>query len=234
LYLDAAKEAAKQLMALKRESVTGCYWGGDDVPLGFAHGASGISLFFLYMYIVTNDDLFLESGQAALSFDLSHARPTIDGLGVSWMQSTGTPQIIFPYWIYGSAGVGSALIRYYRLTHNVEYKNMLEKIFVDTNRKYAVFPNHDKGLAGLGEFNLDLYKLTQKSEHFSGALRVASGISLFKIESTKGLTFPGMPLTRASCDFATGSAGIGHFLHRLSNQEVDSPFMLDNLFDSKA
>jgi predicted Ser/Thr protein kinase len=234
LYLDSASEAAKHLLLCKREDELGYCWAEKDVPLGFAHGASGISLFLLYLYLASGDELFLAAGQKAIAYDLGQASLTIDGDGVSWRRSIDSPQVVYPYWIYGSAGVGTALVRYYRLTGDPEYRKMLDRIFADTNRKYAVFPNHDKGLAGLGEFNLDLYQVTQDSAHFEGALRVATGISLFKVESSKGLTFPGMPLTRASCDFSTGSAGIGHFFHRLSHPEVESPFMLDYLFESKS
>ena len=234
LYLELAKEAARYLLSVKREDEVGYCWGEKDVPLGFGHGASGISVFLLYLYLASGNEFFLAAGQKALSYDIGQANPTIDGeSGLSWRKSLETKQIVFPYWIYGSAGVGTALVRYYRLTGNPEYRQTLEKIFIDTNRKYAVFPNHDKGLAGLGEFNLDLYQVTRNQEHFDGALRVATGISLFRVESSKGLTFPGAPLTRASCDFSTGSAGVGHFLHRLSHPGLESPFMLDCLFRTK-
>lgn len=233
VYLDTAREAAQRLLSSKQEDERGYYWGDKDIPIGFAHGASGISLFFLYLYLATRDELFLDAGQKAIAYDLSHSSPTLDGDGFSWKRSTETPQIIYPYWIYGSAGVGTALLRYYRLTGSAEYRQALDKIFLDTNRKYAVFPNHDKGLAGLGEFNLDLYQLTRDRSHFDGALRVATGISLFRVENSKGLTFPGQPLGRASCDIATGSSGVGHFLHRLSHPELESPFVLDCLFGSK-
>jgi class III lanthionine synthetase len=233
-YLDSAKEAARHLLSVKREDELGYCWGEKDVPLGFGHGASGISVFLLYLYLASGDELFLSAGQKALNYDLGQANSTIDGEGgLSWRKSLETKQIVFPYWIYGSAGVGTALVRYYRLTGDPGYLEILEKIFTDTNRKYAVFPNHDKGLAGLGEFNLDLYQVTRDPKHFNGAMRVATGLSLFRVESSKGLTFPGVPLTRASCDFSTGSAGVGHFLHRLSHPELESPFMLDCLFDTK-
>jgi hypothetical protein len=233
LYLKSAKEAVRHLLSTKREDERGYFWGEKDVPLGFAHGASGISLFLLYIYLATDDECFLAAGLKALAYDLSQANSTSDGNGVSWRRSLDMSKVVYPYWIYGSAGVGTALVRYYRLTGNPEYRQMLEKIFIDTNRKYAVFPNHDKGLAGLGEFNLDLYQVTRNPAHLEGALRVATGISLFKVESSKGLVFPGVPLTRASCDFSTGSAGVGHFLHRLSHPDMESPFMLDCLFDMK-
>lgn len=234
-YLSAAKQAGDRLLSSRKEVEQGCFWSEQDkdVPLGYGHGASGISLFLLYLYLASGNELFLTTGRQALSYDLNYASPTIDSTGLSWQRSINSRQIVYPYWIYGSAGVGTALIRYYRFTGDPLYRQALDKIFIDTNRKYAVFPNHDKGLAGLGEFNLDLYQVTQDPQHFRGAMRIANGISLFRVESSKGITFPGMPLTRISCDFATGSSGIGHFLFRLAHPETESPFVLDSLFKSK-
>jgi hypothetical protein len=54
--------------------------------------------------------------------------------------------------------------------------------------------------------------------------------TLFKLEKGSGFAFPGDRLLRISCDYGTGSAGVGVFLQRLrTNGESD--FMLDALFD---
>jgi hypothetical protein len=107
---------------------------------------------------------------------------------------------------------------------------MLDRIFLDTNRKYAIFPCRFKGLAGLGEFLLDAYAFTGERRFLQGAYRVASGISLFRVERPAGVAFPGEMLRRISCDFATGSAGVAHFLHRLTHRELPAAFMLDEHF----
>ncbi|HEX8091318.1 MAG TPA: hypothetical protein VF762_20855, partial [Blastocatellia bacterium] len=80
-----------------------------------------------------------------------------------------------------------------------------------------------------GEFLLDLHQFTNVSRYLDGAYKVATGISLFKIERKQGLAFPGDMLRKISCDYGTGSAGVGHFLHRLTHKE-EGAFNLDQLF----
>jgi hypothetical protein len=138
--------------------------------------------------------------------------------------------VVYPYWKIGSAGVGTAMLRYYRLLGEKKYRDMLELIYIDTTRKYTIFPGMFSGLAGLGEFLLDLHQVTNESHHFDAAYRVAAGISLFKIEKKQGLAFPGDMLRRISCDYGTGSAGVGHFLYRLTHREEAGSFNLDRLF----
>jgi hypothetical protein len=55
--------------------------------------------------------------------------------------------IVYPYWKMGSAGVGMAMLRYYRLLGEEKYKDMLELIYFDTNKKYTLFPGLFNGLA---------------------------------------------------------------------------------------
>jgi hypothetical protein len=230
-FLQQAIETGQHLLRTRTEVDAGCYWSEDanDIPLGFAHGASGIALFLLYLALASEDDEFLEAGQRALAFDLSHA--VHSGPSSSWARSTGKQNIIYPYWQYGSAGIGTTMLRYDRvLGGRPEYREMLDRMFVDTNRKYAIFPCRFKGLAGLGEFLLDAYAFTGERRFLQGAYRAASGIALFRVERPAGLAFPGEMLRRISCDFATGSAGVAHFLHRLTHRDLPSAFMLDDHF----
>jgi serine/threonine protein kinase len=232
IYLQKAELAGNHLLENLAEDARGYYWKSDDkIPLGYAHGASGISLFLLYLYLASGKERFLDAGIKALDFDMNNATPYTKDVGVAWMRFADQGNIVYPYWRMGSAGVGMAMLRYYRLLGEKKYKDMLELIYFDTNKKYTLFPGLFNGLAGLGEFLLDLYQVTNESRHLEGAYRVATGISLFKIEKNQGLAFPGDMLRRISCDYGTGGAGIGHFLHRLTHRkEVGSGFNLDRLF----
>ena len=170
------------------------------------------------------------SGIKALDFEMNNATPSMRGESISWMKFAGEGSIVYPYFKVGSAGMGMAMLRYYRLLGDKRYRDMLEKIYVDTTRKYTLFPGLFSGLAGLGEFLLDLHRVTNDSHHFDAAYRVAAGLSLFKIEKKQGLAFPGDMLRRISCDYGTGSAGVGHFLYRLTHREEEGAFNLDRLF----
>jgi hypothetical protein len=228
-YLRNAERAGCVVAARAHTDSQGLFWPTEDgIPLGYAHGASGISLFFLYLYLASNKDQFLDIGRRALDFDIAHAYDTGGG-GLSWKRAVEGANVVFPYWRYGSAGIGMVILRYYRLLKLPDYKRILGGIVLDTSRKYAVFPGFFIGLAGIGEFLLDYYQITGESEGLTGAGRVAAGLSLFRIDRPDGLAYPGERLRRICCDFGTGSAGVGHFLHRLASQS-EGAFHLDELF----
>jgi hypothetical protein len=64
-------------------------------------------------------------------------------------------------------------------------------------------------------------------------MKIASGISLFRVDRPTGTAFPGEELIRLSCDYGTGSAGIALFLHRLLNGGP-TPYMVDELLAGRA
>jgi hypothetical protein len=165
-----------------------------------------------------------------LEFDLSFATETKDG-GLSWAHSADSRSPLYPYWRFGGAGIGRVALRFYRLLKNERLRTVLERVFIESDRKYAVFPGQFMGLAGLGEFSLDLCDLLGETRFFQGAEKVARGIMLFRVER-KGIAFPGDQLARLSCDYGTGSSGIALFLNRLTRRHGPN-FMLDSLFNPR-
>lgn len=232
LYLSQALEAGQVLLETSQESEKGLFWRNDQgIPLGLAHGASGLSLFLLYLYLVSRREEFLDTGLRALEYDLNSGAPNRDG-GLSWRRNDDQATIFYPYWRYGSAGVGTALIRYYALLRKNDHRDYLEKIFLDLNRKYAVYPGLFLGLAGIGETLLDFHRFTREKRFRRAAHRVATGLSLFRIEREEGIAFPGDGLTKICCDLATGSAGVGRFFHRLVHGGEAHLFLDELLTDS--
>ena len=228
LYLDKATEAGRKLLETCRLSSKGYYWETFGATrLGFAHGASGIALFLLYLHCATGDSEFLNVGQRALDFDLSFALETKDH-GFSWRQAASGSSPLFPYWRFGSAGIGASVLRYYSFLGTERYKSILEKIFIDTDRRYAVFPGRFIGLAGLGDFMLDMFEFTGESKYSEAAAKIADRTMLFGVERLGGLAFPGDLLSRLCCDYGTGSAGIALFFDRLQHRQK-TDFNLDCL-----
>jgi serine/threonine protein kinase len=195
-------------------------------PLGLGHGQSGVALYLLYLYLVTNEGRFLAEGRELLDAELATGIETRDG-GLSWGMSSNSQSIVFPYWRYGSAGIGSVVVRYNRVLGDGAYRQILEKIFIDTDRKYAVLPGRFKGLAGLGDFLLDAWTLTGERKYKNSAYKVAQGLMKFSVNHG-GTAFPGESLNRLSCDYGTGSAGIALFLNRLVGKQGPD-FLLDDL-----
>lgn len=231
VFLNRARTAGKLLASRSIESEAGLCWESmNEVQFGLGHGSSGISLFLLYLYLITRDEHFFEVGKRALDFDLSNGIPTDDG-GISWPYNSRTPSPVLPYWRHGSTGVGVALLRYYRVLPITRYKTILERIFVDSDLKITIFPGRFYGLAGIGDFLLDLHQfMNEDKSYLEGACRIAKNLSLFAKEKEAGRAFVGDGLSRVSCDFATGSAGIALFLNRLTRQRVGGDFMLDEVF----
>lgn len=229
-YLDNATQAGNKLLETCRLAPAGYHWDTpNETPLGFAHGASGIAVFLLYLYLATRNETFLEAGRRGLEFDLSFAVTTKDG-GLSWRQATQGQSPLFPYWRFGSAGIGMAVVRYARVLGTEPYGPILEKIFIDTDRKYVVLPGRFIGLAGIGEFMLDMHEFTGEARYREAAMKAGEGIRQYRVERPQGIAFPGDMLSRLCCDYGTGSAGIGLFLNRLQGRQKND-FMLDCLLE---
>ncbi|MCD9189245.1 MAG: class III lanthionine synthetase LanKC [Pyrinomonadaceae bacterium] len=237
LFLQKALEAGEFITANLSENENGCFWDADktgkNIHLGYYFGSSGISLFLLYLYLASKKEKFLDYGIKALDFDLNNATVNNEGFK-SWKKVVDQGRIVYPYFGEGSAGVGKAVVRYSRLLGEEKYRKTIDEIFLDTNRKYAIYPGLNRGLAGLGDFLVDLYNLTKKQEHLDGAYRIASGILLSKIKREAGIAYPGEGLLKISCDYATGSAGIGRFLRRLTCVSEDADFTVDGLFQQNS
>jgi hypothetical protein len=149
---------------------------------------------------------------------------------LSWPVQDRPGPTIVPYWRYGSVGVGTAVLRYLHVTGDESLRPYLDGICRDAARKYAIFPGRFFGLAGLGDFLLDVANFEpDATKYVNCAKRVAAGIRLFEIKR-EGCRcgFPGFDLWKVSCDYGSGGAGIGLFFHRLLTRRGPE-FMLDEL-----
>lgn len=233
LYLERAGEAGRFLLETRRERDGQAWWpveGREHCGLG--HGAAGVSLFLLYLHLATGAEPYLAAGRMALEYVLARGVRNVDG-GLTWRVQEGEPTHT-PYWRWGSAGVGSVLLRYDRALGESRYAGPLGEILLDADRKYSIFAGRFNGLSGIGDFWLDL----AEGEHgrggaLEGARRALSGMLLFKVERPAGLAFPGEMRDRICCDFGTGSAGNVLFVERLL-RGGPPPFMLDELVDAAA
>jgi hypothetical protein len=229
-YLRQARRAGELLAANAKEESGGVCWpaASGAITPGFAHGASGISMFLLDLYRLTQEEKYLDLGRKALDFDLAAAISNPEG-ALTWQvrRAPGAPGV--PYLRYGSAGVGLALVKYFRALEDPRYQQALEQLLPDVTRKYGIYPGRFVGLAGIGEFLLALRELEPFRAKSEAALKqVIMGTLLFQINTAQGAAFPGYELYRFSCDYATGSAGVGLFLHEYVTRRNFS-FSLDEI-----
>ena len=228
-YLADAVAAAEHLRASAFDDGETLSWPGSDgaARIGYAHGASGVAAFLLYLHLATGDERWLDAGRAALGFDLGFAVER-DGV-LSFPGRTDQQRPLLPYLDAGSAGVGRALVRYYAVTGDEQYRKTLDPLTRDCARRYALLPGLFHGLAGLGDLLLDCADLLGEPQFREEARRVADGVRLFAVERPAGIAFPGELLLRISADYATGSAGIALFLHRLARGGGAFDLLLDEL-----
>jgi serine/threonine protein kinase len=228
-YLDAAVKAGEMILEAKNLVDDGAVnWRSQEgLSASFAHGSAGICLFLLYLYLATDRKEFLQTGKAGLAWVISQGIENPDG-GLSWVSRDTTPSYT-PYWRWGSSGIARTLLRYWHVTGDDEYANVIDKIIIDSDRKYTIFPGYFFGLAGIGELFLDLARFDRWKKIAIGASeRLLSGCTLFAIKEEPGLAFPGESLSRISCDFGTGGAGVALVLHRYMTR-CGASFMVDDL-----
>jgi tRNA A-37 threonylcarbamoyl transferase component Bud32 len=228
-HLRNARAAADDVLAHARTDQSGnLYWENNGTSIGLAHGATGVALFLLYLHLATGEPRYLEHGRRALAFDMSHGVVMRDG-GMEWSYTPADSKIVSPYWAFGSAGIGSVAIRYRHLAGITDFDEEIERIGRSTDRKYTLVPNKQFGLSGLGGYDLDAYAFTGDARYLRAAERIADGIMLYAVERPDGLAFPGSEQSKISCDYATGSAGVMMFLHRLATGKT-AEYMLDDHF----
>ncbi len=212
-FLARARYAAQRLEQAAVQADIGCYWTNVDGHqyYGYAHGGSGVALFLLRLHEATGDVMPLALGRRALEHEMSAAVRREGQAG--WWRAPDHP-LLSPYWRYGAAGVGSVLIRYYQALGDERTLRLAEEAAVYAASRYSVYPGQLLGLAGMGEFLLDLFLATGDSRYHHQAWDLVRSVLHFRVETPHGISFPGEELIRLSTDFATGSAGIGMFLER--------------------
>ena len=110
-----------------------------------------------------------------------------------------------------------------------QLRERLEKILLDSHRKYSGFVGFLYGTASFVDVLTDAYLLSNDPKFLEMAKRPITGIrDLYLIERATGWATPGDNLFRVSCDYATGVAGVLRALHRFTHHE-EADFTLDEI-----
>ena len=233
-YLDEAVRSAKQLQQLAQASGEGAFWTTNGKTLlGLGHGASGIGLFLLYLYLVVHEPEYLDLATKSISFDISSAAWLAGRVYHHDHKDADSRNRRSPHMRYGSGGVGTAALRLYAVTGEERFRIFAEDCAYTLSSRYTNKLWQDWGLAGFGEFLLDSYQLLGSGKYLDAAYYVAEGLLPHRIFRSGGIAFPGSELLKIGCDYGLGSAGIGFFLHRLLNPRSPRLLFLDELLPSK-
>lgn len=219
LYLEKACESGNHLIGQANREGKVCQWQAPDGEIyhSFAHGASGIVLFLLYLYQYTKHQSYLDYALAGMEYEISQALE--EGETLMWRAKPNSP-LLSPYWRSGNAGIGCTLIRFATLLRDDRYAQLAARTANYTTLRFTVLPGQFVGMSGIGEFLIDMYMFTDESRYLQQAQFLAANLTLFGTKQPEGLAFPGDGLFRLCNDYGGGSAGIGMFLNRLQNPKM--------------
>jgi serine/threonine protein kinase len=227
-HLIETREMAPKSIGPSGNSGRRCFWRAPEgIAPGYAHGAAGIGLFLLYLHLATGEEEYLSVATEAIEWTIAQAVDNPQG-GMYWVSRDRTPSYT-PYWRWGSSGIGRCVLRFLQVTGQRRYADLMEEIHLDADHKYTIFPGYFFGTAGICEMYMDMARFPRwENECLGSARKLLSGCMLFPVKRPGGLAFPGESISRLSCDFGTGGAGIALMMHRYRTR-CGASFMLDHL-----
>ncbi|MDQ4131095.1 MAG: protein kinase/lanthionine synthetase C family protein, partial [Actinomycetota bacterium] len=237
--LERAERAVAALSAEAQPGPDGVVWRvREDVrsafaglaSYGFAHGNAGIAYFLLSAACVLADPRCRELALEAVETLVRAAR--LDEEGAAWWEvGPGRGGARSPHWCNGSSGIGTTLVRAYIATTDERYLRLAEasaRAVVGSAWRGGLVQCH--GLAGDGDFLLDLHAVTREPRFRELALELAALIYLRRFRDEGLLVFPDESGERVTASFGTGLAGVGSFFARLAHGGLRM-LMVDELLE---
>ena len=133
---------------------------------------------------------------------------------------------------YGTAGVASVVVRMHALTHDPGYLDWAWDCARGVCERFTNKTWYNYGLSGYGHYLLDMHRFLGDENCLNTAFYLAEALLPHRIVTEQGTAFAGSELSRISCDFGMGSAGIAWFLFRLLNPSRPHPFLFDELLSA--
>lgn len=221
--------------------------GSATIYTGLKYGYAGISKFLLNLYQNTNNISYLNLAKKSLDALIYYGRLDLSNNNY-WGYNIWTTSGLTGY-TYGTAGIGEVLLNAYKITSNQTYLNLAtssvdwimnltriynpgaDQLFVVNASASRGWDKNITGLytgsAGVGNFYLKLYEVTQNINYLDYSLAIGRWLNsvmddgfwlygavdfLTEIDLEQG-TFYG---------FSSGSAGIGMFFLNLFKATNDT------------
>jgi hypothetical protein len=181
---------------------------------GFAHGVAGIGWFLLAAGLATGRSdwvaLAAEAGET-----LASAAQREDG--AAWWGSGPTDQAgRLAYWCNGAAGIGTFLVRLACAGGDARMRELAELAAVAARQaKWQSTPAACHGLAGNGEFLLDMAWLLEEPRYRAWAEELAGAILAQHAYRDGRMVVPDDSGTGVAAGYGVGLAGVLAFLLRL-------------------
>lgn len=233
-WLDLASRAGDRLIELGRPENGGLKWAMDpDFPRlmpNFSHGTAGIAYFLAALFKETKRPEFLAAALAGAKYLLSVAK-TEGGVCLVFHDEPDNKDLYYLGWCHGPVGTARLFFLLAAITGDGAWRDWTRRSadgLVESGIPEAETPgfwNNDGiccGLAGVGEFFLDLYGAWGDRSDLAFAERVADRLlAKAAVEDGKVSWIQAEHRTRpelllAQTGYMQGAAGIGTFLLRLA------------------
>jgi uncharacterized protein YyaL (SSP411 family) len=233
-FLEHAARIGDTLAAEAKDSGFGLYWAppqGGHQPVGYGHGSAGIATFLLYLHRATGKQSYLRLSRRALLHDVAQGVDEDNGV-LAFPARVGS-DVYYPYWEKGSAGVGTALVRYCSATGDEQLRRTLDRLVAHNIGGISISPALFLGMCGPANLAMDYADLFDAPEYRLRAERIAYATAALACVQPEGIAFPGESLLRYSTDLATGAAGAALTLHRVYTGGPDFNYTLDELLPGR-
>jgi lantibiotic modifying enzyme len=196
----------------------------------FSHGTAGIAYFLTALYKETGTREFLAAALAGAKYLLSVAKPESDNCLIFHNEPDGR-DLYYLGWCHGPVGTARLFYLLYEVSGDASWlgwvlksANALIQSGIPEEETPGFWNNAGIccGLAGVGEFFLDIYKATGDRSHLEFSKRVATRLlAKASVENGRMSWVQAEHRTRpdylfAQTGFMQGAAGIGTFLLRLA------------------
>ncbi|MFB7663343.1 class IV lanthionine synthetase LanL [Kitasatospora sp. NPDC056138] len=226
-HLERVAESARGLLEAAQREPYGTVWPVPEdfdsslagiTHLGYGHGVAGVGAFLLAAAEVTGDERLLAGAREAVgTLAATVRRDGPAGRAGWWPQSAGDPAgVKLAHWCNGSSGAGSFLVRFWRATGDpTAYELAVAAGQAVLDGRWHSGTSACHGLAGNGEYLLDLAEATGEDRFRTGAWEFANLIASRAALSDGLLVLPDETGTGSTPAYGTGTSGALAFLLRL-------------------
>jgi lantibiotic modifying enzyme len=216
---------------LKHANQTGDRWSWTTMPpmgtspqkdlAGYSHGAAGIALALLELYVRTNDERFLQGALGGFAYERDCFSPEQQNWPDFRSFASPSPQQLgySLAWCHGAPGIGLSRLRAFVLTGDETYKREAEAALAGTYRP-LMMPSHADNYSlchGLGG-NTELFIVAAdllNDERYRGVAEAVGDRGIQAVHAQRNPWPCGVLGGGESPNLLLGTSGIGLFYLRL-------------------
>jgi lantibiotic modifying enzyme len=250
--LDMAKQVGDGLLEVGIRADVGTKWAMNPqyprLMPNFSHGTAGIAYFLASLYRATEDQKYLDGALSGAAYLKSVAK-TDDDVCLIFHHEPEGEDLFYLGWCHGPVGTARLFYRLYQITEDPVWMEWVEKGAYGIlqsgipDQEVPGFWNNVGvccGSAGVAEFFLSLFEVTQKQEYHDFAEKLTEQILSKAQKDESGMRWVQAEhrsrpdFLQAQTNLMQGAAGIGLWLLRLEKHSKgqklrvvfpDNPFL---------